>query len=247
MNRTLEDWMTADVESVGPEQTVGDALDKMRSYRHLPVRSGDTFHGFLHKAALRGLPREQPLAKVTLEDPWTIPLATSLPSVLLRLRTTMDDVLWVTDDQEQLVGVFTEHDACRLAAQELAGKPLTVEAFATPAPETVHADEPLSRALSVMVRMWVRHLPVVNDDGLTGVLSWRDIIGRDPQARVSEFVSPAITVVNWTTPLGVAAQRLVEHGTGSAAVVGDEGELEGILTRVDVIRALVEPHHHAYV
>lgn len=246
MERTLKDWMTADVESVDPEQTVGDALQKMRSYRHLPVRSGSTFHGFIHKAALRGLPKDTPLAKVTIEDPWTIPVDTSLPSVLLRLRTTMDDVLWVTDGDE-LVGVFTEHDACRLAAEELAGKPLAVEAFATPAPQTVRTDDTLARALSLMVRMWVRHLPVVDDEGLAGVLSWRDVVGRDPDAKVSEFVSPAVTVVNWSTPLGVAAQRLVEHGTGSAAVVGDEGDLEGILTRVDIIRALVEPHHHAFV
>ena len=246
MNGTVRDWMTPQVSTLEPERTVGDARKAMRGYRLLPlVRDGD-FVGFVHQAALVGLPDDETLARTTIEDPWTIEPAMPIDAALLRLRTTMDDVLWVVED-DALVGVFTEHDAMRLAAAALEGSTLMVGQFATPAPRTVDIDAPVSKALSTMVQLWVRHLPVLAEGSIAGVLSWRDLVGRDPALPVRELVNPAITVVSWRTPMAVAAARLVQMGTGSAAVLDEEGQLEGILTRLDVIRALIEPVGQPFV
>jgi CBS domain-containing protein len=75
-----------------------------------------------------------------------------------------------------IVGIFTERDVLRAAA---AGTDLTrspVSRWMTRDPETVGRDVDSQRAAEVMVGGGFRHLPVVEDNTLVGIVSLRDLL-----------------------------------------------------------------------
>lgn len=75
----------------------------------------------------------------------------------------------------KLVGIFTERDIVKaLAAHfDAAGHP--VEQWMTKDPETVSPSESENDALDIMLAHGFRHLPVVDDGELVGIISIRDV------------------------------------------------------------------------
>jgi CBS domain-containing protein len=112
-------------------------------------------------------------------------------------------------------------------------------------------------AVELMAACRIRHIPVVDEDGrVVGILSDRDVRSAlgDPREAAQSWpraatripVSMAMTqdpiVVRTDAPLGVAVAQLLNRGMGALPVVDGEGRLAGMLSYVDVIRALsVEP------
>jgi len=91
-------------------------------------------------------------------------------------------------DGERLIGIFTERDlAVRVVARELDVHTTTLAEVMTADPFTVEPDQPLGYALSVMHQKGFRHLPVVEDGKLIGVVSARSAM--DPA--LEEFVIEA--------------------------------------------------------
>jgi len=76
----------------------------------------------------------------------------------------------------ELVGIFTERDLLsRVVAKSLNPPRLRVEVAMTKDLITVDGDVSLVRCLDTMVQHNFRHLPVLNNGKLIGVLSCRDI------------------------------------------------------------------------
>ncbi len=120
----------------------------------------------------------------------------------------------------------------------------TVRQFMTACPFTLDAAQSVAMAGALMRQHNIRHLPVVRDGGLTGLLSDRDVAlvfslvdvdpGRvragDVMAREPYCVAPAADLRDVVAEM--AARKL-----GSALVV--EGEsVVGIFTTIDALRAL---------
>jgi CBS domain-containing protein len=75
-----------------------------------------------------------------------------------------------------LVGIFTERDVMRAAAsgRDLTGSP--VSRWMTRDPETAAPDVDSQRAAEVMLGRGFRHLPVVQENALIGIVSLRDLL-----------------------------------------------------------------------
>lgn len=107
---------------------------------------------------------------------------------------------------------------------------------------TVDEGQPLSLALQMMLWSGARHLPVLHDHRLVGVLSERDILryqasSNDPQAMrmpVKEAMSAPAKYVHPETSLSEAAARLAEDKIGCLPVV-EQGVLKGIVTTTDFL------------
>lgn len=83
----------------------------------------------------------------------------------------------VVDEDGRLRGIITERDVLRAAAS---GRDLgdeRVTEWMTPDPVTVGPDEVPSEVATVMRERNFRHLPVLEDDELVGILSMRDLWG----------------------------------------------------------------------
>jgi CBS domain-containing membrane protein len=110
-----------------------------------------------------------------------------------------------------------------------------VDVLMTPRPIPIAPGQPVEAAAALMSTCHVRHLPVVVDAALTGILSLRDVIAAPDGARVSEIMAaPAQTIDPWQ-PLTVACERMLT-GRFSCLPVLDGGALTGIFTATDALR-----------
>ena len=109
---------------------------------------------------------------------------------------------------------------------------------------TVRPHETGLRAYRLMRDHRFRHLPVVEDGRLVGILSDRDLrpVLLSPglaRARVRELMSEDLTIVGPDAPIEEAASLLVVKKIGCLPVVA-HGRLVGIVTETDLLAVLVE-------
>lgn len=99
----------------------------------------------------------------------------------------------------------------------------------------------------------IRHLPVLQQGRLAGIVSQRDLLAHslsrtldfDPQDRrsflksvdVSEAMTRDVVTVDPGTSLEEAARLLIRHQIGCLPVVGGDGVAVGLVTETDLLRA----------
>jgi acetoin utilization protein AcuB len=124
-------------------------------------------------------------------------------------------------------------------------------------PSFVNSDQTFGEAVIVLLEKHVRHLPVLEDGVVVGIVSDRDLRGSsgasdladlfdDPTRllrlmtqRVSDIMSPDVIAVTPERDLRYAVDLLIEHQVGALPVV-DPGsnKLVGIVSYIDALRAL---------
>lgn len=76
---------------------------------------------------------------------------------------------------DDLAGIFTERDIVKALANHFDAAGHQVENWMTPNPVSIGSDAPVQRGLDAMLQGNFRHLPVVDDGRLVGVVSIRDL------------------------------------------------------------------------
>ena len=90
-------------------------------------------------------------------------------------------------DHESLVGIFTERDAVfRVVARGRDAQTTRLADVMTPAPQTVDPDKSFGYALLLMYENGFRHLPVIENGKLIGIVSARNALDPDLEEFVSE-------------------------------------------------------------
>jgi len=90
----------------------------------------------------------------------------------------------VVDDQGQLIGIISERDYIRKAVPERkATWDVTVNDLMTENVLTVKQSDFLQECMKIMTTNRIRHLPVMNDDSLLGILSISDVVSALRSAR----------------------------------------------------------------
>ncbi len=115
----------------------------------------------------------------------------------------------------------------------------------TEAPHSIGADQTLETAHEMMRAHRIRHLPVLRAGKLVGLVSQRDLYlvetlqDVDPRTvRVDEAMSQNAHCVAPTAPLARVAATMAEKKYG-AVVVMEGGDVVGVFTTIDAMRALV--------
>ena len=131
---------------------------------------------------------------------------------------------------------------------------MNVEAVMTRDPLTVSASASLDDAMRLMSEHSLRHLPVVRDGALVGIVSNRDLLeatgwsypyarptdkGDPAGAAVEEVMTTPVTSVHPKDTILAASLELVLRKIGCLPVV-DEGRLTGILTERDLLKAWID-------
>ena len=136
------------------------------------------------------------------------------------------------------------------------GKPLRVRDLMSAEVTTLRRNDALSIADDVMHLGRIRHLPVVDDDGLlVGIVSQRDLFrgalarslgyGAHAQQKllgqllVKEVMTNDPVTIGPDAPLAEAAHLMLKRKIGCLVVVQD-GRLVGILTESDFVRRFTE-------
>ena len=118
--------------------------------------------------------------------------------------------------------------------------------YMTPSPHSIGRDQSLAMAHQMMREHKIRHLPVLDAGVLVGLVSERDLLfvetlrDVDPSTvKVEEAMTAEPYFVNVDTPVKDIALAMIEHKYGSAVVV-DHGNVVGIFTTIDALRALLD-------
>lgn len=122
----------------------------------------------------------------------------------------------------------------------------TVGAVMVPNPRTIAADRTLADAHRLMREHGIRHLPVMRDSRLVGIVSLRDLhlvqtLGHVDPAKVlvEEAMTPNPFTVSPGARLSEVARTMARNKWGSVVVMDGE-RLVGMFTTIDALRLLAD-------
>jgi CBS domain-containing protein len=102
---------------------------------------------------------------------------TTVAEVARRMREGDSDSVAVLSEG-RLVGIITERDLVKAIADGVDAQQVRADVVMTADPATVDADEDVAVVAVKMVRLGVRHLPVLNKAGKPiGLVSARNLVG----------------------------------------------------------------------
>jgi CBS domain-containing protein len=116
----------------------------------------------------------------------------------------------------------------------------TARDLMTPKPICVPLDAPLSQALGVMRSRSIHEVPVLKGKRLVGMVTYETIARRSnlPLSTKVEHLLILPPIVTLTTPFPEVSEQLLAAGLRAAPVVGASGELAGIISRTDLVKAI---------
>ncbi len=125
-------------------------------------------------------------------------------------------------------------------------------------PVSIHPQQTLPQAHSLMKSKKVRRLPVMDGETLVGIVTFGDIREAQPSDASSlgvyemNYLIALLTVDSIMTPdpmtiqedetIGEAAKLMLEHKIGGLPVVDADDMLVGIITESDICRLVVEAY-----
>lgn len=131
----------------------------------------------------------------------------------------------------------------------------TARELMTEAPTTIRSTAKVRAAADLLQSLDVRHLPVTDDDGaLVGMLSDRDLRSlQTPYVVAGEYVGDlraaldaSVATIMSADPISVdsdadaseVVELMLEHKVGAVPVTNADGALVGIISYMDVLRAI---------
>lgn len=120
---------------------------------------------------------EDPIERLQPKTPQTVGPDDKVGDVLKKLVDESIGCVMVVDNG-RLVGIFSERDALiriNVDAQRMADRP--IKSVMTANPTTLRSQDTIAFALHRMDLGGYRHIPILQDGKLTGVISIRDILG----------------------------------------------------------------------
>lgn len=120
------------------------------------------------------------------KDVVSIDAGSSVEDAIRVMNSRKISAMMVTDHSKS-VGIFTERDVvkCYLTHEGKGFKEIMLKDIMTTDLIVAQMDDDLNNIMSVMVEKNIRHLPVVNDGNVIGMLSIRDVI----QTQVGKLTS----------------------------------------------------------
>ncbi len=234
-----------------PSETIAAAASVMRTcrVRHLPVvgASGELV-GVLSLRDVVAADEHERVGDVMSAPAESVARSTSLTVACERMLAAHRSCLPVVDEGH-LVGIFTATDARRFASSALDDdsrihrRAPEVAQLMTPRPlVVVEESTTLMAAWQLMRGSHVRHLPVVANGDVVGILSDRDVLaaGRaalrpqtlHPAMVVADAMSTRLSTIEADRPATEAAATLLRRRVGALPVLRGR-ELVGIVTVAD--------------
>ena len=111
------------------------------------------------------------------QDPLTLPAGESVQHACRRMCERRVGAVLVTNDKGRLVGIFTGRDAVRSLSEGRNPAGTKLAAVMTPDPATIAPERTAIDALRAMSDGGYRHLPIVAEGKILGIVSRGDFKG----------------------------------------------------------------------
>lgn len=121
-----------------------------------------------------------------------------------------------------------------------------ISKYMTTTPFAINFESSVYEAMEIMEKNKIRHLPVIKEKTVIGVITDRDVkslftfAGSNPKlVKVGDVCSDLPYVTKPDAPINEVATEMAQQKIGSALVL-DNGKLVGIFTAIDACQALSE-------
>lgn len=111
------------------------------------------------------------------QNPLTMTADETVQHACRRMWERRVGAVLVTDDKQRLVGIFTGRDAVRTLAESKNSAETMLADAMTPDPDTIAPERTAIDALRAMSDRGYRHLPIVADGKILGIVSRGDFKG----------------------------------------------------------------------
>jgi sigma-B regulation protein RsbU (phosphoserine phosphatase) len=123
------------------------------------------------------VPADVTVREVMNADPARVTPDQPVQAALDLMNSRRVGAIIVADAADRVVGIFTERDFLRRAcAAQFDGRATPIREWMAPQPYTIHPDAGWEEAVASMERLRVRHLPVVEDGKLVGIVTTRNLM-----------------------------------------------------------------------
>lgn len=120
-----------------------------------------------------------------------------------------------------------------------------IENYMTPQVHSVRNTETLAEAKKLMKKYNIRHLPVLNDQSLVGLISDRDfaLLALYPDMNLKEslcedLMIQAVDTYSHKAKLADVVGQMAESKHGCAVIVDPNNHLLGVFTAIDALKLL---------
>jgi serine phosphatase RsbU (regulator of sigma subunit)/CBS domain-containing protein len=124
------------------------------------------------------VPADLTVRRLMTTDPARVTPDQPVQSALELMNTRRVGAVLVADAEDRLVGIFTERDFLRQASRERDWHTSPIREWMSPYPYTIHPDAGWEEAVASLERLRVRHLPVVENGKLVGIVTTRGLMAR---------------------------------------------------------------------
>jgi CBS domain-containing protein/ribosome-associated translation inhibitor RaiA len=253
------DFMTTDLVTVAPDDTIGDALGKMKSreVHEVPVLERKKLVGVVTLRELMRRKNLPPTTKVSnvLQVPPEITPDTLLPDAAEQLISTGFRAIPVAKGKS-LVGITSRSDFVRALVETRALEGVLARDFMTPNPQCVAETDTVEHAIQIMRSLGERAVPVVDlHRHLKGIVGMKDIVDLFARPKVreqygdhagrEEKISLDVQSVMRYPPITLGpdadvhrAAELMAKNHVSSIVVTEKDEPVGIITTQDLMQFL---------
>lgn len=186
----VSDFMSTDLVTVAPDDTIGDALGKMKTneVHELPVLERKKLAGLVTLRELMRRKNLPPTTKVStvMQVPPEIKSDTPLPEAAEKLISTGFRAIPVAKGKT-LVGIISRSDLVQALVERQALEGNLARDFMTPNPQCVAENDTVERAIQIMRSLGERAVPVVDKNRhLKGVVGMKDIVNLFARPKVRE-------------------------------------------------------------
>ena len=160
----------------------------------------------------------------------------------------------ITDDDSVVKGIITERDFVFLASDIITGK--SVGEYMSKNIITAPPDMTIARATKSMINNGFRRLPIIRDNVLIGIITASDILrflgsgeiferlvtgnaGEVFEVPIRTLIRRDVIFTRSDVDIGEAASMMLGKNVGSLPVL-EGGELKGIITERDIVRAIAQ-------
>ncbi len=255
----VSDYMSTDLVTAAPDDTVGDLLGKMKTkdIHEIPVLDRKKLVGIVTMRELmrrRNSPPSTKASTVLQVGPQVAPEAT-LPEAAEMMISAGFRAIPVVKGKA-LIGILSRSDLVRALVETRALEGVVARDFMTPNPQCVAEDDTVEHAVQIMRSLGERSVPVVDKNRhLKGVVGMKDVVdlfARPKQreqygerAGREEKVTLEVKGVMRYPPLTIgpdadvhrAAELMAKHHV-SSIIVTEADEPIGIITTQDLMQFL---------
>ncbi|MCP4767565.1 MAG: CBS domain-containing protein [Gammaproteobacteria bacterium] len=123
---------------------------------------------------------------------------------------------------------------------------MRVEKYMSLVPITIRDDTAYWEAFDIMQEKDLHHIPVVNEsNAVVGLITRRDLQiaamhFKEASVDVSEVMHSPVVTISPGERLSEAAKQMIDNRIGGLPVLDSNGQIVGILTETDLLRALID-------